>query len=54
MRTLRLCRHTLYAKPGQHLIQAGVTLARRAQRDDGRIMVAIDAAIEDHGGWPIR
>ncbi len=34
MRTLALRRHTMRAKPGQHLIQAGVTLARRAQRDD--------------------
>lgn len=29
MRTLELRRHTLRAKPGQHLTQAGVTLARR-------------------------
>jgi len=53
MRTLRLCRHTLCAKPGQHLIQADVTLARRVG-ETIRIMGAIDAVIEDHGGWPIR
>lgn len=29
MRTLELRRHTLRAQPGQHLTQAGVTLARR-------------------------
>ncbi len=30
MRTIELRRHTMRAKPGQHLTQAGVTLARRA------------------------
>jgi len=49
MRTLKLCRHTLCAKPGQHLIQAGVTLARRVG-ETIRIMGAIDAAIEAHCG----
>jgi hypothetical protein len=51
MRTLRPCRHTLCAKPGQHLTQSGVTLARRVG-ESIRIMGAIDAVIEDHGGWP--
>jgi hypothetical protein len=53
MRTLKLCRHILYVKPGQHLTRAGVTLARRV-RETIRIMGAIAAVIEDHGGWPIR
>jgi hypothetical protein len=53
MRTLELRRHTMHAKPGQHLIQAGVTLARRVGKTI-RIMGAIDAAIEAHGGWPIQ
>ncbi len=30
MRTIELRRHTMRAKPGQHLTQAGVSLARRA------------------------
>jgi len=53
VRTLKLCRHTLCAKPGQHLTRAGVTLARRIN-ETIRIMGAIDAAIKDHGGWPIQ
>ena len=53
MRTLRLCRHTLCAKPGRHLTQAGVTLTRRVG-ETIRIMGAIDAAIEEHDGWPIQ
>ena len=46
MRTLGLCRHTLCAKPGQHLIQADVTVARRVG-ETIRIMGAIDAVIGD-------
>ena len=53
MRTLGLCRHTLCAKPGQHLIQADVTVARRVG-ETIRIMGEIDAVIEEHGGWPIQ
>jgi len=49
MRTLRLCRHSVRARPGQRLIQAGMTLARRAG-ETIRIMGAIDAAIEAHCG----
>ena len=41
------------AKPVQHLIQAGVTLGRRLN-ETIRIMGAIDAVIEAHGGWPIQ
>ena len=51
MRTLRLGRHTLRAKPDQHLSQAGATLTRRAGVTI-RIMGEIDAVIEQHGGWP--
>jgi hypothetical protein len=53
MRTLKLYRHTLCAKPGQHLTQAGVTLTRRIN-EMIRIMGTIAAVIEEHGGWPIR
>jgi hypothetical protein len=53
MRTLGLCRHTLCAKPGQHLIRAGVTLARRVN-ETIHIMGAIAAVIKEHGGWPIQ
>ena len=53
MRTLKLRRHFLCAKPGQHLIQAGVTLAHRVG-ESIRIMGAIDTVIEQHDGWPIR
>jgi hypothetical protein len=53
MRTLRLCRHILYVKPGQHLTQAGMTHARRVG-ETIHIMGAIPAVIEDHGGWPIQ
>ena len=51
MRTLRLGRHTLRAKPDQHLSQAGATLTRRVG-ETIRIMGEIDAVIEQHGGWP--
>ena len=46
MRTLRLYRHTLCTKPGRHLTQAGMTLAR-CVGETIRIMGAIDAVIGD-------
>ena len=53
MRTLVLRRHTLCAKPGQHLTQASVTLAHRVG-ESIRITGAIAAVIEQHDGWPIQ
>lgn len=41
MRTLELRRHTMRAKPGEHLTQAGVTLARRT----GETMSRFDRVI---------
>jgi hypothetical protein len=46
MRTLELRRHSMRAKPGQRLIQAGVTLARRTGPLDRVITSTAPHALE--------
>ena len=45
MRTVEIRRHTMRTKPGQHLSQAGVTLARRVGEETGPFVRVITSTI---------